>query len=67
MGSGGRFALEKREEVKGVGLIAVTSDKGLCGGLNTNVLRLALSRMKEWDAEGKKLQVTAVGNKGFGL
>ena len=39
----------------------------MCGGLNTNVLRLALSRMKEWDAEGKKLQVTAVGNKGFGF
>ena len=59
--------LEKRENVKAVGLIAVTSDKGLCGGLNTNVLRLALSKMKEWDAEGKKLKVTAVGNKGFGF
>ena len=59
--------LEARAEIKGVGLITVTSDKGLCGGLNTNVLRLALSRMKEWDAEGKKLQVTAVGNKGFGF
>ena len=59
--------LEKREDVKAVGLITVTSDKGLCGGLNTNVLRLALGKMKEWDAEGKKLQVTAIGNKGFGF
>ena len=59
--------LEHRDEVKGVGLIAVTSDKGLCGGLNTNVLRLALSKMKEWDAEGKTLQVSAIGNKGFGF
>ena len=59
--------LEKREQIKSVGLIAVTSDKGLCGGLNTNVLRLALTRMKEWDAEGKKLQVTAIGNKGLGF
>ena len=59
--------LEQREEVKAVGLIAVTSDKGLCGGLNTNVLRLALSRMKEWDSEGKKLQVTAVGSRGLGF
>ena len=59
--------LEKREEIKSVGLITVTSDKGLCGGLNTNVLRLALNKMKEWDAEGKKLQVTAIGNKGFGF
>lgn len=59
--------LEEREAVKAVGLITVTSDKGLCGGLNTNVLRLALGKMKEWDAEGKKLQVTAIGNKGFGF
>ena len=59
--------LEQRDEVKAVGLIAVTSDKGLCGGLNTNVLRLALSRMKEWDSEGKKLQVTAVGSRGLGF
>ncbi len=57
--------LEPRETVNNVGLIVVTSDKGLCGGLNTNVLRLALSRMKTWDAEGKRLQVSAIGNKGF--
>jgi F-type H+-transporting ATPase subunit gamma len=57
--------LVKRETVKAVGLIVVTSDKGLCGGLNTNILRLALSRMKEWDADGKTLQVTAIGNKGL--
>ena len=57
--------LENRENIKGIGLVVVTSDKGLCGGLNTNVLRLALSRMKEWDSEGKKLQVTAIGNKGM--
>ena len=59
--------LEKRKAIKGVGLIVVTSDKGLCGGLNTNLLRLALSKMKEWSAEGKKLQVTSIGNKGFGF
>ncbi|HMW55785.1 MAG: F0F1 ATP synthase subunit gamma [Candidatus Accumulibacter phosphatis] len=59
--------LTVREPVKAVGLITVTSDKGLCGGLNTNVLRLALAKMKEWDAEGKKLRVTAIGNKGLGF
>ncbi|MDR2614933.1 MAG: F0F1 ATP synthase subunit gamma [Candidatus Accumulibacter sp.] len=59
--------LEERETVEAVGLIVVTSDKGLCGGLNTNVLRLALSRMKEWDTEGKTLKVSAIGNKGFGF
>jgi len=59
--------LTVREQVKAIGLITVTSDKGLCGGLNTNVLRLALAKMKEWDAEGKKLRVTAIGNKGLGF
>jgi F-type H+-transporting ATPase subunit gamma len=59
--------LVARDTVKRVGLITVTSDKGLCGGLNSNVLRLALSKMKAWQAEGKGLQVTAVGNKGFGF
>ncbi|HPT50476.1 MAG TPA: F0F1 ATP synthase subunit gamma [Accumulibacter sp.] len=59
--------LTVRDRVAAIGLITVTSDKGLCGGLNTNVLRLALAKMKEWDAEGKKLRVTAIGNKGLGF
>jgi F-type H+-transporting ATPase subunit gamma len=59
--------LATREKVRNVGLICVTSDKGLCGGLNSNVLRLALSRMKEWDEQGQGLQVTAIGNKGLGF
>ena len=59
--------LIKREQVKNVGLIVVTSDKGLCGGLNTNVLRLSLNQMKVWEGEGKGVLVTAIGNKGFGF
>jgi len=59
--------LHKRDQVKAVGLIVVTSDKGLCGGLNTNVLRLAVARMREWDTEGKRVEVCAIGNKGFGF
>jgi F-type H+-transporting ATPase subunit gamma len=51
--------------VKNVGLIVVSSDKGLCGGLNTNMLRLSVNQMKTWEAEGKKIAVSAVGNKGF--
>jgi F-type H+-transporting ATPase subunit gamma len=50
-----------------VGLIVVTSDKGLCGGLNTNVLRLALSNMKMWESEGKGVLVSPIGNKGLGF
>jgi F-type H+-transporting ATPase subunit gamma len=59
--------LIRREGVKDVGLIVVTSDKGLCGGLNTNVLRLALNKLREWQAEGRGTQLTAIGNKGFGF
>ena len=57
--------LVKRETVKNIGLIVVTSDKGLCGGLNTNVLRLAVNEMKTWEGEGKGLLVCPIGNKGF--
>jgi F-type H+-transporting ATPase subunit gamma len=59
--------LIKREKVANIGLIVVTSDKGLCGGLNTNVLRLSLNQMKIWESEGKGVAVTAIGNKGFGF
>jgi F-type H+-transporting ATPase subunit gamma len=59
--------LVKREGIKNVGLIVVTSDKGLCGGLNTNVLRLAISRMKAWEGEGKGIVVCPIGNKGMGF
>jgi len=59
--------LIRREDVKDVGLIVVTSDKGLCGGLNTNALRLALNKVREWQGEGRGVQVTAIGNKGFGF
>jgi len=59
--------LVKREGIKNIGLIVVTSDKGLCGGLNTNVLRLAINRMKSWESEGKGLLVCPIGNKGLGF
>lgn len=53
--------------VKRVGLVVVTSDKGLCGGLNTNVLRLVVTQMRQWEAAGIGIDVTALGNKGFGF
>ena len=59
--------LVKRESMKGAGLVLVTTDKGLCGGLNTNVLRLVTQKMRELDRAGTKLQVTAIGNKGLGF
>jgi F-type H+-transporting ATPase subunit gamma len=57
----------KREQVKNVGLILITTDKGLCGGLNTNALRLAVGKIKEWQGAGQGVQVTAIGAKGFGF
>jgi F-type H+-transporting ATPase subunit gamma len=59
--------LQKRNEMRNVGLIMVTSDKGLCGGLNTNVMRLVVNKIKDWEASGAKVQGTAIGNKGFGF
>ncbi len=59
--------LIKRPEVKNVGFIVITSDKGLCGGLNTNVLRLALAKIKELEATKVGVQVCAIGNKGLGF
>ena len=59
--------LIKRDGAKKVGLIVVSSDKGLCGGLNSNVLRVVLHKMKEWDESGVAVQATAIGNKGLGF
>jgi F-type H+-transporting ATPase subunit gamma len=56
-----------RNSVKGVGFIVVTTDKGLCGALNTNLLRLALAKYKEWDAQGEKIEVCAIGGKALGF
>lgn len=58
--------LVNREQAT-VGVVLVTSDKGLCGGLNSNLLRLAVVKMKEFDAQGKKFQATCIGNKGLGF
>ncbi len=49
------------------GMIVVTTDKGLCGGLNTNVLRAATNKLRELEAAGVKTQAIAVGNKGLGF
>ncbi|HEV7391598.1 MAG TPA: F0F1 ATP synthase subunit gamma [Burkholderiales bacterium] len=59
--------LIERDTVKRVGIIVVTADKGLCGGLNTNVLRLALSKVRDWEAAGEEIEACAIGNKGLGF
>jgi len=59
--------LVHRDSVKRVGLIVITTDKGLCGALNTNLLRMVLSQYKAWQAEGEEIDVCCIGNKGFGF
>jgi F-type H+-transporting ATPase subunit gamma len=59
--------LVSRDSVKRVGLIVITTDKGLCGALNTNLLRMALNQYKAWQAEGEEIDVCCIGNKGFGF
>ncbi len=56
-----------KREVKNAGVIVVTTDKGLCGGLNTNVLRMVTTKLKELETAGVKIEATAIGNKGFGF
>ncbi|CAM5790113.1 F0F1 ATP synthase subunit gamma [Rhizobacter fulvus] len=57
----------KNESAKTAGMILVTTDKGLCGGLNTNVLRAVTNKFKELEAAGQKIEAVAIGNKGYGF
>jgi F-type H+-transporting ATPase subunit gamma len=59
--------LVERDTVKRVGIIVITTDKGLCGALNTNVLRLMLAQYKQWQAEGEEIEVCCLGGKGLGF
>jgi F-type H+-transporting ATPase subunit gamma len=59
--------LVARDTVKRIGLIVITTDKGLCGALNTNLLRMVLNEYKAWQAEGEEIDVCPMGNKGLGF
>ena len=59
--------LVKQDRSKTVGLIIVSTDKGLCGGMNTNMLRLATQKMRELESQGQKVEAVAIGNKGLGF
>ncbi len=59
--------LVKHEGAKKVGLILVSTDKGLAGALNTNIQRQILGRIKDWTQQGIGLDATAIGNKGLGF
>jgi F-type H+-transporting ATPase subunit gamma len=60
-------AFMKTNDAKVVGMIVVTTDKGLCGGLNTNVLRSVTGKLRELQSAGMSANTVAIGNKGFGF
>ncbi|GAA4020276.1 F0F1 ATP synthase subunit gamma [Actimicrobium antarcticum] len=59
--------LVTQDSAKRVGFVVVTTDKGLCGGLNTNALRLLTTKMRDVESKGSKIEAVAIGNKGFGF
>jgi F-type H+-transporting ATPase subunit gamma len=59
--------MKAHRDAKGVGFIVVTTDKGLCGGMNTNVLRALTHRLKEMETHGEVAHTVAIGNKGLGF
>jgi F-type H+-transporting ATPase subunit gamma len=59
--------LVARQKIANAGMIVVTTDKGLCGGLNTNVLRAVVNKYKELESGGAKIMTSAIGNKGYGF
>ncbi|OUM04218.1 F0F1 ATP synthase subunit gamma [Variovorax sp. JS1663] len=60
-------AFMKTHDAKAVGFIVVTTDKGLCGGMNTNVLRAVTTKLREQQQAGNKVEAVAIGNKGLGF
>ena len=60
-------AFMKLNDSKTAGLIVVTTDKGLCGGLNTNVLRSVTVKLRELQGQGVSVEAVAIGNKGLGF
>ena len=61
------LAVEQKDTAKKVGFIVVTTDKGLCGGMNTNILRMVTQKSRELDTAGNKIAAVAIGNKGLGF
>jgi F-type H+-transporting ATPase subunit gamma len=59
--------MEAHDEAKTAGFIVVSTDKGLCGGMNTNVLRAVTTKLRDLQAAGVDAQTVAIGNKGLGF
>ena len=62
-----RHSYMQEREVKRVGFSGVSSDRGLCGGLNANLFRAALQTLQQWDAKGVEIDICTIGSKGTGF
>jgi F-type H+-transporting ATPase subunit gamma len=60
-------AFMQTNDAKTAGFVVVTTDKGLCGGMNTNVLRALTNQLKDLQAKGMGAEAVAIGNKGLGF
>ena len=60
-------AFMKVNDAKTAGFVVVTTDKGLCGGMNTNVLRALTNQLKDLQSKGVGAEAVAIGNKGLGF
>ncbi len=58
-----QHAYMDKREVKRVGYIVVSSDRGLCGGLNSNMFRTLIPEMKEWEEQGVEIDLCLIGTK----
>jgi F-type H+-transporting ATPase subunit gamma len=61
------MAQAKDVRAKAVGFIVITTDKGLCGGMNTNILRQVTQKAREQEQAGNRVEAVAIGNKGLGF
>jgi len=59
--------LNKRDDIKRIGLIIVSTDRGLCGGLNANMFRMLLKNIQSWEQEGKEVDLCVIGTKAAGF
>ncbi|NIN61093.1 MAG: F0F1 ATP synthase subunit gamma [Gammaproteobacteria bacterium] len=59
--------LEERDNVRRIGLIIISTDRGLCGGLNSNLFRETIKHMKEWDGKGLEMDMVIIGAKAVGF
>jgi len=62
-----KHAYLTERDVKRVGIILISSDRGLCGGLNSNLFRKFVAQLKDWNAEGIEVSMASIGSKGEGF